>query len=56
MGVDLSEGFPEEGTSQLDFEEHVGAFLQMKGGKAAATACTKPESGSSMICPKNYKQ
>ena len=37
MGVDLSEGFPEEGTSQVGFEEQVGAFLQMKGGEAAAT-------------------
>ena len=56
MGIDLSEGFTEEETSELDIEDHIGAFLQIKGGKAAATACTKPESGSSVICPKNYKQ
>ena len=54
MGVDLSEGFPEEITSELDCKEHVRVLHVDKGGKA--TACPKAESGNSMLCSKNYKQ
>lgn len=45
MGIDLSEGFPEEGTSELDIEDHIGAFPLDKGRQGSSHSMYEARDG-----------